>query len=100
MNKPKKCDSLVLAAIHDTATEALNTAVSEMYRPRQNMAIPRPACDRMQIDRAMIADISIPYLNTSQFRPDRKGWADEGPYDTNEAGVGVGVPGQLSPDHG
>jgi hypothetical protein len=25
---------------------------------------------------------------------------DEGPYDTNEAGVGVGVPGQLSPDHG
>jgi hypothetical protein len=64
MNKPEKCDSLVLAAIHDTATEALSNAVSEIYRPRLNMAMPRPASDRIEIDRAMIAGISIPHLNT------------------------------------
>lgn len=32
-------------------------------KPRLNMAIPSPASERIEIDRAMIAGISIPHLN-------------------------------------
>jgi hypothetical protein len=63
----------VLADIHDTATEALSNVsiVAEMCTPRLNIAIPSPASDRIEIDRAMIAGISIPHLNASQLtRPD------------------------------
>jgi hypothetical protein len=36
------------------------------------MAIPRPASDRIEMDRAMIAGISIPHLNTSQFTDQKR----------------------------
>ena len=39
-----------IAAIHDSAMEALSNAVSEIYTPKLNMAIPRPASDRIEIN--------------------------------------------------
>jgi hypothetical protein len=38
-----------------------------MFTPRLNMAMPSPASDRIEIERAMIAGISIPHLKM-QFR--------------------------------
>jgi hypothetical protein len=39
----------------------------EQHTPRLNMAIPRPASDRIEIDRAMIAGISMPHLKKRTF---------------------------------
>ena len=37
--------------------------ISDIHTPRLNIAIPSPASDRIKIDRAMIAGISIPHLD-------------------------------------
>ena len=39
---------------------------SELCKPRLNMAIPSPASDKIEIDLAMIAGISIPHLKLTQ----------------------------------
>ena len=56
---------------HNCWLQILNIVTSiqkcSRYRPRLNIAIPSPASDRIEIDRAMIAGISIPHLKLQQI---------------------------------
>ena len=63
MNKPGSAYKIV-ASEEDKSKRPRNTIkwIMKMGIPRLNMAIPRPASDKMDIDLAIIAGISIPHL--------------------------------------
>lgn len=86
--------------------------------PRLNMAIPRPASDRREIDLAITAGISTFHLQRHRYKKlqlqsTRKGSMleyiseddycilerDQRPGEANEARVSVWIPNKFAPDH-